>query len=71
LDDRIEVLAAGELSLTCPTCGRRFASALQIDAATFVRLRIVEHHECCHVCGSVHRYQRGDYFFFVKSIKPE
>jgi len=71
LNDRIEILVEGELSLTCRTCGRRFASALQIEVATFLKLRIVDHHECCHACGSVHRYQKTDYFFFVASIKPE
>jgi hypothetical protein len=61
----------GVLSLTCRTCGQCFASALQIDDDLFQKLRIVDHIECCHLCASVHRYQKSDYFFVVENPEPD
>ena len=58
------------LSLTCRTCGRSFKSALQMDMTTFERMRIVDHFECCHLCSSVNRYQKTDYYFLA-DIEPE
>jgi hypothetical protein len=53
-----------ELSVTCPHCGKRFASALQMDEETFSRIRIIEHIECCRQCGQANRFHKQDYYFF-------
>jgi C4-type Zn-finger protein len=53
-----------ELSVTCPDCGKRFASALQMDEETFSRFRIIEHTECCRRCGRANRFRKQDYYFF-------
>jgi hypothetical protein len=52
-----------ELSLTCASCGRRFASALQMDPQTFGQIRVTNHLECCRLCGHTARYRKSDYYF--------
>ena len=52
-----------ELSLTCQVCGKRFASALQMDPLTFEAIRMNNHVECCRICGRAARYSKRDYFF--------
>jgi hypothetical protein len=51
------------LSLTCPNCGAEFASAMQIDAETWAKIRVENNIERCSVCGFSRRYQKGEYFF--------
>jgi hypothetical protein len=53
----------GELSLTCKVCGRRFASALQMDPKTFEGIRMTNQLECCRLCSQVREYGRRDYYF--------
>ena len=53
-----------ELSLTCQVCGRRFASALQMNPKTFEKIGTTSQAERCRFCSQVRRYLRGDYYFF-------
>jgi hypothetical protein len=52
-----------ELSLICKGCGKRFASALQMEPRTFESIRMNEHFECCRLCSRAARYSKSDYFF--------
>jgi C4-type Zn-finger protein len=58
----------GDLSVDCPKCGERFSSSLQIDEATFVKLRLIEHLEFCRNCGYPHRFSKADYYFFEPQV---
>jgi hypothetical protein len=51
------------LTLTCPRCGAEFASALQMDAPTWTKIRLDGNIERCSNCGYSKRYQKADYFF--------
>lgn len=56
----------GELSLSCPSCGERFPSALPLDEATFVKVRLIDHAESCRNCGHTQSFTKGDYYFFER-----
>jgi hypothetical protein len=51
------------LSLTCPSCGRRFASALQMDRETFERIKLEGQRDRCPFCGTSSWFEKGDYMF--------
>jgi hypothetical protein len=51
------------LSLACPQCGAEFASAIQMDAATWAKIKLENNIERCSSCGFSKRYQKSDYFF--------
>jgi transcription elongation factor Elf1 len=51
------------LSLTCPQCGAEFASAIQMDAETWAKIKVEGNIERCASCGFSKRYQKSDYFF--------
>jgi predicted nucleic-acid-binding Zn-ribbon protein len=51
------------LTLTCPRCGAEFASAIQMDAPTWAKIRLDSNIERCSNCGYSKRYQKADYFF--------
>jgi uncharacterized Zn-finger protein len=51
------------LCLVCPSCGRRFDSAMQMEPRVFEQIRLDRPMECCPHCGDVHRYSKRDYLF--------
>jgi transcription elongation factor Elf1 len=57
------------LSLECPRCGKRFASAMQMDAATFDAIRL-ESMLGCSVCGHAARFRKDDYAFTSDRTSP-
>ena len=51
------------LSPVCPHCGNSFASAMQMDPATFAAIQLESMLETCAACGLASRFQKGDYGF--------
>ena len=51
------------LSLICPRCGASFASALQMDPATFEKIRMDTLLEHCPSCGHAANFSKPDYRF--------
>lgn len=46
--------------------GERFPSALPLDEATFVKVRLIDHAESCRSCGHTQSFTKGDYYFFER-----
>lgn len=51
------------LTLVCASCGRIFASTLQMEPHTFEQIRMNRQMECCPACGRASRYSKADYLF--------
>ena len=51
------------LTLVCASCGRIFASTVQMAPSTFEQIRMNGHMECCPSCGRASRYSKADYLF--------
>jgi RNase P subunit RPR2 len=51
------------LSLICPSCSTPFASSIQMDRATFEKIRIDSVLERCPNCHHAARFQKADYSF--------
>ena len=51
------------LTLVCPHCGNSFASAMQMDPATFAAIQLESMLETCAACGLASRFQKNDYGF--------
>jgi hypothetical protein len=51
------------LSVICPSCSTPFASAIQMDRATFAKIRVDSILERCPVCHDAARFQKADYAF--------
>lgn len=51
------------LSLSCPDCGAKFTSTIQMDPDTWVGIEVENNLERCSCCGFFRRYQKFDYFF--------
>ena len=51
------------LTLVCASCGRIFASTMQMDPSLFEQIRLNRQMECCPVCGRASRYTKADYLF--------
>ncbi len=57
-------MADAVLTVTCPECGRSFASAIQMDPPTWEGIRMNDGMvERCTHCGHATRFSKGDYFF--------
>ena len=57
------------LSLVCPQCGAPFSSTLQMDAATFEKIRMDTMLERCTSCGHAAYFSKPDYRF-LPSASP-
>ena len=51
------------LSLRCPDCGAKLASAIRMDPGTWAGTKVENNLERCSCCGFFRRYQKFDYFF--------
>ena len=51
------------LTLVCASCGRIFASTVQMEPSTFEQIRMNRQMECCPACGRASRYSKADYLF--------
>ena len=52
------------LTLVCASCGRIFASTVQMEPKTpSSRSRMNRQMECCPACGRASRYSKADYLF--------
>ncbi len=51
------------LTLVCASCGRIFASTVQMEPSTFEQIRMNRQMECCPSCGRTSRYSKADYLF--------
>jgi transcription elongation factor Elf1 len=47
--------------VTCRSCGRAFATPLQVDRATLEAMVLNETYECPH-CGAVAAYDKSEHF---------
>ena len=51
------------LTLVCASCGRIFASTVQMQPSIFEQIKMDRMMECCSACGRASRYSKADYLF--------
>jgi hypothetical protein len=51
------------LTVVCASCGRIFASAIQMEPKMFEQIRLNRMMECCPACGRASLYSKADYLF--------
>ena len=54
-----------KLTLVCPHCGEAFPSMMQMDRATFAKIRLQSVLEHCSVCGKAARFEKADCFYVL------